>query len=100
MEIPVPKGFNALLYLLDGKAEVNGERHAGGKDLVWFQNDGDGFSLEGLEETRAILFSGAPLDEPLATYGPFVMNNQTQIMEALRDYQQGKMGVLIEDFDS
>lgn len=100
MEVPVPENFNALLYLLDGKAEINGERHAGGKDLVWFKNDGESFSFEGLEKTRAILLAGAPINEPLATYGPFVMNNQTQIMEALRDYQMGKMGVLIEEFDS
>ena len=100
MEIPIPKNFNALLYLLDGKAEINGERHAGAKDLVWFKNNGESISFEGLEETRAILLAGAPINEPLATYGPFVMNNQTQIMEALRDYQMGKMGVLIEEFDS
>jgi redox-sensitive bicupin YhaK (pirin superfamily) len=100
MEIPIPKNFNALLYLLDGKAEINGARHAGGKDLVWFKNDGESISFEGLEETRAILLAGEPINEPLATYGPFVMNNQTQIMEALRDYQMGKMGVLIEEFDS
>lgn len=100
MEVPIPKDFNAIFYLLDGKAEINGERHAGAKDLVWFKNDGESFSFEGLEETRAILLAGAPINEPLATYGPFVMNNQTQIMEALRDYQMGKMGVLIEEFDS
>ena len=100
MEIPIPKNFNALLYLLDGKAEINGARHAGGKDLVWFKNDGESISFEGLEETRAILLAGEPINEPVATYGPFVMNNQTQIMEALRDYQMGKMGVLIEEFDS
>lgn len=100
MEVPIPENFNALLYLLDGKAEINGERHAGGKDLVWFKNDGKTISFKGLENTRAILLSGEPLNEPLATYGPFVMNSQTQIMEALRDYQMGKMGVLIEEFDS
>ncbi|MCF8276243.1 MAG: pirin family protein [Flavobacteriales bacterium] len=100
MEVPIPKDFNAIFYLLDGKLEVNGERHAGAKDLVWFKNDGESISFEGLEETRAILLAGEPINEPLATYGPFVMNNQTQIMEALRDYQMGKMGVLIEEFDS
>ncbi|MFT5019746.1 MAG: redox-sensitive bicupin YhaK (pirin superfamily), partial [Polaribacter sp.] len=60
----------------------------------------ESITLEGLEETRAILLAGEPINEPLATYGPFVMNNQTQVMEALRDYQMGKMGVLIEEFDS
>ena len=99
MEVPIPENFNAILYLLDGKLEVNGERHAGGKDLVWFQNDGKSITVKGLEDTRAILLSGVPLNEPLATYGPFVMNNQTEIMQALRDYQMGKMGVLIEEFN-
>ena len=41
--------------------------------------------------------TGEPLGEEVVSYGPFVMNNQTQIMEAFRDYQMGKMGVLIED---
>jgi redox-sensitive bicupin YhaK (pirin superfamily) len=40
--------------------------------------------------------TGKPLDEKVVSYGPFVMNSQTQIMEAMRDYQMGKMGVLIE----
>jgi redox-sensitive bicupin YhaK (pirin superfamily) len=41
--------------------------------------------------------SGEPLNEPIVSHGPFVLNTQTQIMEAFRDYQLGKMGVLIED---
>ena len=100
MEVPIPKDFNTVLYLLDGKVELNGDRLARAKDLVWFNNDGESISFKGLETTRAILLAGAPINEPLATYGPFVMNNQTQIMEAMRDYQMGKMGVLIEEFET
>ncbi|MCI0442922.1 hypothetical protein L0152_06850, partial [bacterium] len=48
------------------------------------------------EDTRALLLSGEPLNEKLAKHGPFVMNTETQILEAMRDYQLGKMGVLIE----
>jgi redox-sensitive bicupin YhaK (pirin superfamily) len=44
-----------------------------------------------------LMGTGEPLNEPVASHGPFVMNNQTEIMEAFRDYQMGKMGVLIED---
>ena len=54
-------------------------------------------TLEGLEDTRILLLSGQPLNEPVVSHGPFVMNTQTQIMEAMRDYQKGKMGILIED---
>ena len=86
-----------MIYLLDGELNVGAEK-AEGKDMVVFQNDGDQLSVLALEKTRFIVLSAEPLNEPIASYGPFVMNNQTQIMEALRDAQMGKMGVLIEEF--
>jgi hypothetical protein len=99
MEVDIPENFNAFFYQLDGKLGFDGTTTKS-KDLTWFKNDGKSISFEGLEDTRAILLAGEPINEPLATYGPFVMNSQTQVMEALRDYQMGKMGVLIEEFDS
>lgn len=97
-QIKVPSHFNTLLYLLDGKLKVNGQV-AGAKDLVWFDNDGDQVEIEAEEATRFIILSGEPIGEKVTSYGPFVMNTQTEIMEALRDAQMGKMGVLIESFD-
>ena len=61
------------------------------------KNDGDGISLEGLDDTRILLLSGKPLKESVVSHGPFVMNTQTEILEAMRDYQIGKMGMLIEE---
>ena len=55
--------------------------------------------VEANENTRFIVLSGEPINEPIATYGPFVMNNQAQLMEALKKAQMGKMGVLIEEFE-
>ena len=98
IELPVPRNFNAFIYQLDGKLSIN-DKTTSAKDLTWFNNDGDRIIVEGREDTRAILLTGEPINEPIATYGPFVMNKQTQIMKALRDYQMGKMGVLIEEFD-
>ena len=66
-------------------------------NIIHFKNDGEGITAEALENTRVLLLSGAPLNEEVVSYGPFVMNTQTQIMEAMRDYQKGKMGVLIEE---
>ena len=94
----LPKNFNTFIYQLDGSLKVNG-KETKSKDLILFDNDDELISLEASADTRAILLSGEPLNEPLATYGPFVMNNQTQVMEAIRDYQMGKMGVLIEEFE-
>ncbi len=93
----VPASHNAFIYLLDGKLKLNNETEISGKHATVFNNDGEGFETEALEDTRFFVGSGEPLNEPIASHGPFVMNNETQIMEAFRDYQMGKMGVLIED---
>lgn len=98
MSVKIPNGYNALVYQLDGKMRLN-DSEGLAKDIFWLEADGDGFEVEGIDFTRAILLAGKPINEPISTYGPFVMNTQTEIMQALRDYQMGKMGVLIEDFD-
>ena len=92
----IPLNYNAFLYLLDGKLTITGQGEVNGHYAAIFNNDGDGFEIEALEDTRLLLGSGEPIDEPVASHGPFVMNNQTQILEAFRDYEMGKMGMLIE----
>ena len=52
-----------------------------------------------IQETWFLLLTGQPIKESVSTYGPFVMNNNTEIMQAIQDYQDGKMGELIEKFD-
>ncbi len=96
--IPIPESYNAMLYILDGGVQVSGAA-AMTKDLVLFNNDGDGIELEVKTPVKFILLSGEPIEEEVSSYGPFVMNTQTEILEALRDSQMGKMGVLIEEFD-
>ncbi|MFT4680775.1 MAG: redox-sensitive bicupin YhaK (pirin superfamily) [Granulosicoccus sp.] len=100
IEIPIPESFNAIAYPLDGKLTVNNSETAKGKDLIWFNNDGKAIKLKAEVATRVMMLAGEPLNEEVSTYGPFVMTTQTEVMEAMRDYQQGKMGVLIEEFDS
>jgi redox-sensitive bicupin YhaK (pirin superfamily) len=68
-----------------------------GKYAAVFNNDGVGFDVEALEDTRLFIGSGEPLNEKVASHGPFVMNNETELLQAFRDYQIGKMGILIED---
>ncbi|HTJ50822.1 MAG TPA: pirin family protein [Cyclobacteriaceae bacterium] len=97
ISLPIPATHNAFLYLLDGKITVDGFGLVDKLNAIVFKKDGEGITLEALEDTRALLMTGKPLDEKVASYGPFVMNSQTEIMEAMRDYQMGKMGVLIED---
>ena len=99
MELPIPKDHNALVYTLHGGLSVNGTHSTSAKDMVWFDNDGDGITIKARRETSAILLAGKPINEPVATYGPFVMNSQQEIIQAMNDYQAGKMGVLNEVFN-
>lgn len=98
LSLPIPKNFNTLIYLLDGEIEADGQQ-AVEKDMLWFNNDGEQITVKVNKDSRFIILSGEPLNEEVATYGPFVMNTQREINEAITDYQQGKMGQLIESFD-
>ncbi len=97
ISIDLPTSHNALLYLLDGNINLEGYGLVEGFNAVVLKNDGDGISFEAQDDTRMLLLSGEPLNEKVVSYGPFVMNTQTEIMEAMRDYQMGKMGLLIEE---
>jgi redox-sensitive bicupin YhaK (pirin superfamily) len=93
----LPTNHHVLLYLLDGSIKLEGYGLVEGLHAVYFKNDGEGIAFEALADTRMLLLSGEPLNEPVVSHGPFVMNTQTEILEAMRDYQMGKMGVLIEE---
>jgi len=97
MEVKIPTNHNALIYLLDGEVMVNNEitLKKGAAQMVTFNQDGDTFQFEARKESNLLILSGEPIDEKIAQYGPYVMNTQTEIMEAMRDFQQGKMGYLV-----
>lgn len=97
ISIPLPSAHNAFIYLLDGKLRVDGFGLVDGTNAVLFNNDGESITFQAVEDTRVLLLSGKPLNEKVVSHGPFVMNSETQILEAMRDYQMGKMGVLIEE---
>jgi quercetin 2,3-dioxygenase len=97
IEVPIPSTHNAFIYILDGKITIDGYGLAEGTHAVLFKQDGDGIAFQALEPTRILVMSGLPLDEEVVSHGPFVMTTQTEILEAMRDYQMGKMGVLIEE---
>ncbi len=97
ISIQLPENHEAFLYLLDGKINVDGFGLAEKHHAVLFKKDGNEIRFEAIENTRMLFMSGKPLNEPMANHGPFVMTNETELLQAMRDYQLGKMGVLIED---
>jgi len=93
----LPPDHNAFLYILNGQVTLADHGLVEGLNAVVFKKDGEGIAVEALEDTRILLMSARPLEEEVVSHGPFVMNTQTQVLEAMRDYQMGKMGVLIEE---
>ena len=93
--IQISKEHQSLLYLLNGNVEVNDVGLSLNENqLIEFNQDGEGFKLKGKAKSKLLFLSGTPFHEKVKSYGPYVMNSQTEIMEAMRDYQMGKMGFL------
>ena len=89
-----PAANNVMIYILEGSANINESQSAAQHSLIVFNQQAGPVSINAFEETKILLLSGQPINEPLVTHGPFVMNTQTEILEAMRDYEQGKMGFL------
>lgn len=95
-EFGLPSHFNSLVFTLEGEVRVGADAQLvrPGDLAVLTRGEGGLVMLQGAKDARVLVLSGEPIDEPVAAYGPFVMNTQAQILEAIRDYQSGKMGHL------
>jgi quercetin 2,3-dioxygenase len=87
--VPIPASHNALAYVFEGSARV-GEDQVGEGQLAVLDS-GDAVRLRG-GKGRLLLLAGEPLHERVAHYGPFVMNSDEEILQAMRDFQSGRMG--------
>jgi redox-sensitive bicupin YhaK (pirin superfamily) len=89
--LPVGPEMRALVYVFEGSARVGGETVREGQLAVL--GDGDSVRLSGANEPgRLLLLAGVPLREPVARYGPFVMNTRAELVQAFDDFESGKMG--------
>ncbi|HRN55144.1 MAG TPA: pirin family protein [Agriterribacter sp.] len=91
--VNISREHNTALLVVSGSIEVNGEK-AGEHSFVLFNNDGEEITIKATENAVVLLLSGEPINEPIASYGPFVMNTQEEIYEAIEEFQSGKYGVL------
>lgn len=92
VELPQPDGWNTMLMVLGGTVQVNGEAVVRGPGLVTLSGAGEGVSVEANNEAKLLLLSGAPIDEPVVGYGPFVMNSEAEIKQAFADFESGRFG--------
>jgi quercetin 2,3-dioxygenase len=93
LEFETPENHNTFILVINGKVEINGE-NADTHQFGIFKNEGESISIKAETDSVLLVLSGEPIDEPIAQYGPFVMNTQEELQEAFQEYQSGKFGVL------
>lgn len=91
-----PSSYNTGFLIIEGGIKINGKETAATDQFVHFTNSGSEIEIEALENSVILVLSGEPIDEPIAQYGPFLMNTAEEIQQALSDYNQGKFGYLEE----
>ena len=95
MEARIPEGHNTAVVLLKGEVAVNaGHALRGEAQIALLSADGERVSLDAGRDSVLLILSGKPIGEPVASYGPFVMNTRAELTQAIDDYRAGKMGRL------
>ncbi|WP_028664553.1 pirin family protein [Runella zeae] len=94
-ELQLPENYNVAIHVAQGEIALNDTQGIKAKRIAKLSQQGEWVSVAtqgGM--TRLLILGGEPINEPIASYGPFVMNTQAEIMQTLQDYQSGKMGFL------
>jgi quercetin 2,3-dioxygenase len=93
VELNFPSTYNTGILIIEGAATIN-DKVAPADHFVLFKNDGEIISIEATEDAILLVLSGEPIDEPIAQYGPFLMNTWEELEQAISDVSAGKFGVL------
>jgi redox-sensitive bicupin YhaK (pirin superfamily) len=93
----IPLNYNTCLYVVNGSISIKGFGLVEGENLVVFEPNNQNIDLAFGTDSEVLIMAGQPIKEKTVQSGPYVMNTETEILEAMRDFQMGKMGILIED---
>ena len=96
---PIPKNYNSFAYVASGEGLFGAEQRTVTKEqAIFFERDGDEItiatSINAVLPLEIILLGGIPINEPVKRYGPFVMNTDEELKQAISDYKTGKMGII------
>ena len=99
VDLEVPAGHNVAAYLLDAGVATQSGLPNPARTLLAYRDDGEALRLEGPAggTARVLILTGEPIGAPVVSHGPYVMNSQTEVLQAMRDYGMGKMGFYVEE---
>ncbi len=92
--LTLPDGYNTGIVALKGEARFNDTHTAKGVEIAVFETAGETITITALTDASLLVLNGEPINEPIFAYGPFVMNTKEEIIQAVEDYNNGKMGHL------
>lgn len=93
-EFNFPAYYTTTLLLIEGSIKVNGKEEIPTDHLALMARDGEHFEMKATEDAIVLVLSGEPINEPIAAHGPFVMNTREELVEAFKDFNEGKFGTL------
>ncbi|MES1989405.1 MAG: pirin family protein [Pseudomonadota bacterium] len=100
VSLDLPEGHTTLLVVLKGRITVNGTQNAGASEIVSLSRDGGTVQIEAAGDTSLLILTGEPIDEPIVGYGPFVMNSEAEIHQAIADFNAGRFGAMEATVDA
>lgn len=90
--LDLPEGHTAIVVVLSGHVTVNGDQPAGAAEALLLDRKGDSVTLHADADSTLLILTGEPIDEPIVGYGPFVMNSEDEIRQAVTDFNSGRFG--------
>jgi redox-sensitive bicupin YhaK (pirin superfamily) len=90
------KNYNTGMLIIEGEVKINNSRTAAENHFILFGHQGEDILVEAAEKSVILVLSGEPIHEPIASYGPFVMNTEGELKQAFADFNSGKFGYLAD----
>jgi len=98
VSLDLPEGHTAILVVLSGAVRIENGPRVGEAEMALLSREGRGTSVTAEKDAILLVLTGEPIDEPVVGHGPFVMNSQTEILQAMKDFNDGRFGRIPNSF--